>query len=296
MTPETPPVQKTVTLDEARGPERVADLREYLSPASPKLSPRIGSYSHRAIWMFRDLLWPVGIIELVSTGLILAACLLVGELTNLQIALITLGGMLLIPKYTLAFARKRRRDAGRNAYIHALLGRFVNEVFGSPPGCRATWFDNDVIHRNVLVPRVRYAPGESRLSRLWSSRRELLALYYPRGVSFTGLAWAVPSAPLVHEFPPFSGRAEMEKYYEEELHIAPDIIELISNSMVRVRTILCFGIDDPARKDEVLGVLSIDFTGVHSGEFWDRCIQGPLFGTLVDCLSDAALTFSRTPK
>ncbi|CAG0986042.1 hypothetical protein PHYC_02029 [Phycisphaerales bacterium] len=279
-----------------------ADLRELLDSSSPsRLWPRPATILHRIALVVRRVSLKHAVADAAMLSLIAGLVWFIhspAKLPSAASALIgTLGLFIILLKYLHTSHQQRQREAARRAFIHSLLGKIAETSFRAPLGSRFTWFEIDTVHPTVLVPIVRYSQDLDEIPLNGAPTFEPISrAFYARGVSFTGLAWKLPGVPLVHEFPIFTDRAAFDNYYTTQLHVPSEIVQLISNSMLRARTIFCLGLPDPFDATRVLGVLSADFPTTISESQWPRVLDSTLFRVLIETMADVVLTFSRAPR
>ncbi len=157
-------------------------------------------------------------------------------------------------RYVLTLRRRRVRDATERKTVGQLLNWFYDQMFGRTPGRRLTLFAIDPLDPQYIIPRVRYAPGHADHNAERGSRAR-----YRRGEGFTGRAWDKPGELMYELLPAFPNRTEFTRYYVEQLRMAPETVERISDYMVAVRGIYSYGFRD--HEGHLLGIVSIDVQG-----------------------------------
>lgn len=153
--------------------------------------------------------------------------------------------------------RIKDQEEHRVEVIRQFFHHMNETIFGGSNQHRFTLFTVDPINKNYIIPYVRHRIGGG------NDDAKNSKAYYPTGVGYTGLAWETPNTSFYKEFPEFNNRDEFEEYYRYRLQIPADIVSNISDHMLHVRHIFCWGFTD--RTGRGLGVLSLD-----SREPWDQ--------------------------
>ncbi|MBA3036521.1 MAG: hypothetical protein FP814_08520 [Desulfobacterium sp.] len=152
-----------------------------------------------------------------------------------------------------AIQRIQEMDAEHKALTRSFFHYMNGKLFPQTQNYhRFTLFIQDDVNKNYIIPYVRYyigaAEGETNLD---NSK-----VRYPKNVSYTGMAWGDPEKFLYKSFPSFADRQEFERFYIHELKIPHSIVKNISDYMVKVRHIFCFGfVDDMGNFIAVLSLL-----------------------------------------
>jgi hypothetical protein len=113
---------------------------------------------------------------------------------------------------------------------------------------RVTLFQEDRIHKSMLVEQVRYDSSGVHITNN--------KCYYPRNVGIIGVARELPNCFHAHTLPHFISREQMEQYCRNELAIPKWITDRMSDYMIDVKTIVAYGLQ--TSNGVSLGVVSID--------------------------------------
>ena len=149
--------------------------------------------------------------------------------------------------------RKRRSlDKLRRTAIHQFFHDMDHKLFGDQVNHRFTLFTVDPVNNKYITPYVRFSVGG--IDGIKDAEQSKSR--YLKGTGYTGMAWKEPRNYHFCTFPEFKDRGEFEYYYTHELKIPEDIVKEISDYMVNVRQIFCYGFVDS--KDQFLGALSLD--------------------------------------
>lgn len=136
--------------------------------------------------------------------------------------------------------------------IHKFFHYMNQKLFNNLPGHRFTLFTVDPVNSSYITPYIRFRIG----GRDGLRDAEESRAHYSQGMSYTGIAWQHPKRCHMHVFPNFGNREEFEFYYVNTLQVPRDAVQQISDYMIGVRQIFCYGFVDS--RDQFLGVLSID--------------------------------------
>ncbi len=148
---------------------------------------------------------------------------------------------------------RRRREINQTQLctIRDFFHYMNKRLFGGEPGHRFTFFRIDPIHRNYITPYARFEVGEADDSGVPRSKAR-----YQKGMGYTGRAWENLETYTSVFFPDFPDRQAFVDYYLQELKLPEDIVRDISDHMIAVRHIFCYGLID--HQGRFLGVLSVD--------------------------------------
>ena len=155
---------------------------------------------------------------------------------------------------------KRRKEVYRTeiSTIRAFFHYMNERLFNGEPGHRFTLFCVDPINRDYITPYARFEVGDVDESGIPRSNAR-----YRKGVGYTGQAWENLQEYTSCVFPEFSARNNLVEYYIHTLRMPDDIVRDISDHMINVRHIFCYGLT--GYQGQFLGVLSVD-----SRSSWER--------------------------
>lgn len=188
------------------------------------------------------------------------------------------------PRALLALKERRSIELSHRKAIHGFLHYMNNKLFGDQTDHRLTLFTVDPVNSDYIIPYVRFRVGGIDGIKDAEDSKS----HYPKGIGYTGMAWEQPRNYHSCVFPEFEDRQSFEYYYTHELNIPRDIVEEISDYMVRVRQIFCYGFVDS--RDQFLGVLSLD-----SCIEWEcKPDEMPLLGEMLGVLGTLLESFSTT--
>jgi hypothetical protein len=136
--------------------------------------------------------------------------------------------------------------------IHKFFHYMNQKLFNNLPGYRFTLFTVDPVNSNYITPYIRFQIG----GRDGLTDAEKSKAHYSQGMSYTGIAWQHPRQCHRHVFPLFADREEFAFYYVNTLKVPREVVKHISDYMIEVRQIFCYGFVDAS--DQFMGVLSID--------------------------------------
>jgi len=160
------------------------------------------------------------------------------------------------PPIDTLLARKDREELRRKVIFEFFC--FMNRTFfpTNENEHRFTLFTVDLVNKNFIAPYVRFYVGCPGMNEADKSKAR-----YPwdtKGVGFgyTGMAWQRPKRFFYTTFPAFRSREDFEDYYINHLSIPKEVVKDISDYMVSVRQIFCYGFVDS--KEQCLGILSLD--------------------------------------
>ena len=174
----------------------------------------------------------------------------------------------------------------QRAQIQAVLARIASVVFARSRRSRVTWFRPDVLRKDILVPFARYDPYRP-------DPKPKSRVFYPLGVSYTGLAAKFPGHYIVYQCPEFKNDEEMSSHYESAIRIPSEIVERVSPYMIHVRTVVSYGIELGFPRRELLGVISVDLLESVDDMLWDDFFPEDEFRMLVQSLADIEATLRR---
>lgn len=172
------------------------------------------------------------------------------------IILVCGGGYILatVVRFILIVRSRKQRDVEFRNTVCQLFHWFYKEMFSNASGRRFTLFAVDPLDSIHIIPKVRYSPGHPELNAELYSRAR-----YRSGEGCTGHAWDNAGQLVLMVLPNFSNRDEFVNYYANTIKIARNVIEGLSDYMVKVRGIYSYGFHD--HRGALLGVLSIDVQG-----------------------------------
>lgn len=154
----------------------------------------------------------------------------------------------------LTASKRIERESIQRKAIHAFLCDMNRKMFGRNSSHQTfTLFTIDPVNTNYIIPYVRFSVGGRGINDAEESKA-----YYPKGISYTGQAWKSPNKYISTAFPLFKDRDDFENWYINEINIPREIVKNISDRMVGVKQIFCFGFVD--NNDQFIGVLSLDST------------------------------------
>lgn len=213
---------------------------------------RIRTWYRIKRWFFRYFYFTAALDGINSVVAITIAVLAYSEYPRTAYALGGLFVIILSSRIYLVVKRRRSRYYTEKKVIHDFFYYMNNKMFDGAAGHRFTLFIIDPVNSNFITPYVRFEVGGTNAI----EAAERSKARYLKGIGYTGMAWEKTKFYLSHPFPDFNSREQFEDYYINILKIPKDIVEDISNYMVKVKHIFCYGLVD--KRDQFLGVLSLD--------------------------------------
>lgn len=203
-------------------------------------------------WFFRYFYFTAALDGINSAVAISIATLAYSEHPRLVYALG--GSFVVILSSRVYFVVKRRRSRyyTEKKVIHDFFFYMNNKMFGGVAGHRFTLFVIDPVNSNFITPYVRFEVGGTN----GIEAAERSKARYIKGIGYAGMAWERTKSYISHPFPDFNSRELFEDYYINTLKIPRDIVADLSNYMVKVKHMFCYGLVD--KQDQFLGVLSLD--------------------------------------
>jgi hypothetical protein len=148
---------------------------------------------------------------------------------------------------------RKPKDFAQAEILRDAFDQMNRDLFDNGSTARFTLFRPSPFRPNVIVAFYRYRKGVNDLIAEAGKSR----VAYAKGEGFTGSAWEYAGNDLLwSSFPIFDSRKDLEEHYSKMLGVDEDTVREISDHMLKVRTILSYGLI--GTQGQFLGVISID--------------------------------------